>query len=242
MVAISFLLCCPFLFIAVVEQGQAVVVTDADPSEYPYAVRFHLFQPGFPFDITYPGMVVSSKFVLLTFASAIVSSYNFTITDQFGVARTPVKNGSIVSGRFTYFKVCNKFRGAKYPLRESDFNNLTTAIPDAQIIFYNATSTVLRKVTVPVMNKTACATATNSSSATMTDMCVDSSGFTDLCPVFFLNGPDHSFGWNPVLAIGGQVQGLPFGFGCDQSYWKCTDIALFLQNLTSEIPVVDIFV
>ncbi|XP_065350155.1 uncharacterized protein LOC135946050 isoform X2 [Cloeon dipterum] len=238
MVAISFLLCCPFLFIAVVEQGQAVVVTDADPSEYPYAVRFHLFQPGFPFDITYPGMVVSSKFVLLTFASAIVSSYNFTITDQFGVARTPVKNGSIVSGRFTYFKVCNKFRGAKYPLRESDFNNLTTAIPDAQIIFYNATSTVLRKVTVPVMNKTACATATNSSSATMTDMCVDSSGFTDLCPVFY-NADSASF-WYSLLAIGGQVQGYSLNFACTVSYWEFGNLAVIRQNLTSEIPVVDI--
>ncbi|XP_065351330.1 uncharacterized protein LOC135946839 [Cloeon dipterum] len=196
MVIFGFLLCCPF-FLMFIEHGQAVVVTDADPSEYPYV---------------------------------------------FGVVRTPVKNGTVLGSQFTYFKVCNKFRGAKYPLRESDFNNLTTAVPDAQLIFFDKTSSVLKKVTAPVMNKTACAAATNPDAAKIAGLCVDSSGLTDLCPVLFYDTEELAFTWIPMVAIGSQLQGIYLSdSGCKTALWEFFDIAPFRQNLTSEIPEVEIF-
>ncbi|XP_065348149.1 uncharacterized protein LOC135944870 [Cloeon dipterum] len=242
-VVVGVVLCCSF-FLMVVVQGQAVV-TDADPSEYPYLVRIHVFYPGVPLDITLPGMVVSSKFVLTTIPTSFLSSYNFTMTDQFGEVRPHVKIGPILDGRFTYSKVCNKFRGAKYPLRESDFKNVTDAIPDAQLLSFNITSPVLRKVTVPVMSNTDCATATASDAANITNMCVDVSGFTDLCQVFSYKSIAYESAWGPMLAIGGQVQGLPSSNSgedsCNGSYWQFANLAVYRQNLTTEIPEVDIF-
>ncbi|XP_065351938.1 uncharacterized protein LOC135947203 [Cloeon dipterum] len=242
-IVFGFLLCCPF-FLMLVEQGQAVVITDAMPSEYPYVVRFYLLIPIAHTEITTPGLVVSSKFVLTFVSTAVFGFSNFTMTDQFGVVRTPVKNGTILKGAATYFKVCRKFGGAKYSLRESDFNNLTTAVPDAQLIFFNKTSPVLRKMTIPVMNKTACATAKGVNPSTNSYICMDTSGFTDLCSIFIFNGTitmDYITGWSPLLAIGGQVQGLPSDKGCnDTTYWSSGNLAVLRQNLTAELPVVDI--
>ncbi|XP_065338168.1 uncharacterized protein LOC135938455 [Cloeon dipterum] len=159
-VLINIFLCCPFFL--TVEQGEAVAVTDTSPSEYPYVVRISVFLPGAPIDVTIPGLVVSSKFVLLFQRTTDLSAFKSSNTDQFGVIRSPAKIESILDDQFIHFKFCNKFREAKYPLRESDFPNLTDAISDAHLLFFNITSTVLRKVTVPVMSKTDCAIATNS--------------------------------------------------------------------------------
>ncbi|CAB3374707.1 Hypothetical predicted protein [Cloeon dipterum] len=238
-----FLFCCPF-FLMFVEQSQAaVVVTDANPSEYPYVVKLYAISSDSTLEVTVPGMMVSSKFVLVSLSESVFSDFNLTITDQSGVVRLPVSNGSIVNDQYTYFKVCNKFRGAKYPLRESDFNNLTTAIPNAQLLFFYVTSPVLRKVTVPVMNKTACADARGSSDPTNVNayMCMDNSGLTDFCPVFVNETQTYTSAWYPMLAIGGQVQGFPsIVEGCNLPFWIADNIAVFRQNLTAEIPVVDI--
>ncbi|CAB3360415.1 Hypothetical predicted protein [Cloeon dipterum] len=212
-------------------QGQTVP-TDASPGEFPYVVSDEklahleefvqmviltqvnlnlLHQPN-PF--TVPGLVVSDRYILTSnnaYANGNVS--NMQIIDQMGVVRTPVKIKLIVSSKFTYVKFCNTFRGAKYPMTASVFNDLSTNA-SATLIWFNGTSPVLRKFAAIAYDSETCALI-GTTGDTSKQICMKQDETPGLCKLFLDDPMFPTYNWHSMFAINnGQVQGVNNYFRC----------------------------
>ncbi|CAB3360417.1 Hypothetical predicted protein [Cloeon dipterum] len=223
-------------------QGQTVP-TDASPGEFPYVVNLNLLHQPNPF--TVPGLVVSDRYILTSnnaYANGNVS--NMQIIDQMGVVRTPVKIKLIVSSKFTYVKFCNTFRGAKYPMTASVFNDLSTNA-SATLIWFNGTSPVLRKVAAIAHDSTTCDSLLMFNYASK-KICMKQDDTPGICKLLIDDILNPTYNWHPVFAINnGQVQGVSIYRSCSSNGdmngpFHFDNIHFYRNDIINAIPSVSI--
>ncbi|XP_065346077.1 uncharacterized protein LOC135943465 [Cloeon dipterum] len=221
-------------------EGQ--VISDENPTDYPYLVKLLLTRSA-PW-ITIPGLVVSSQIVLTSSLASYAMYTDVTVVDQLGVARPAAKSVNIVLDAFTYYKVCRKFQGVEnyYSLNESSFNDLSASVPDAQLVFYNTSSPIPRNVTVSVMSEDECLATFSTAPVDVSEViCMTGQTAPGFCAPFVDDA--GSYVLYPVIAIGGQVHGFTSLVGCSGSFltgerWVFTRIAHFRENLTMALSQV----
>ncbi|XP_065347377.1 uncharacterized protein LOC135944400 [Cloeon dipterum] len=222
-------------------QGQTVA-TDANPGEFPYVVNLNLLDKAYP--VTALGLVVSGRY-LLTWDKAYVQGdvSKMKIIDQLGVVRTPIKIEKIVSDNFAYVKFCKIFKGAKYPMTASLFNNLSSKV-SASLIFFNGTSHVLKKVAAMAFDNVTCASNEGIDDATKI-ICMARDTTVGFCNMLTDSAVSPTYMWNSMLAINGQVQGANFNLRCGTNggmigVFLFKNIDYYRSDILNELPSVDI--
>ncbi|XP_065350686.1 uncharacterized protein LOC135946404 [Cloeon dipterum] len=225
-------------------QGQTNA-TDASPGEFPYVVSVAHFEESVEMVIeTQVNLNVTDKTYSTSVPGLVVSSRNLSnmqIIDQQGKVRAPIKIMGIYYNTFVYIKFCDNFRGTKFPLTASSFNDLSANV-SATLIFFNGTSHVLKKVAATAFDSETCE---NLESNGGYKLCMKKDDTPGLCKIFFDSASNPTYKWIPMLAIDGQVQGAFLSFSCadngDMSdKWLFRNIDSYRQELIQTIPIVDI--
>ncbi|XP_065341506.1 uncharacterized protein LOC135940513 [Cloeon dipterum] len=220
--------------------GGEVAVTPVDPSAYPYVVKVDFL--GIPEYITEPALMVSARYILAS-KTADTEPAALKITDQAGKVRSVFKVTPILDGVFTYtyLKVCDKFNGRTYPMTASSYNDLSSDVPNSEMLFYYNNSHVLQKVPATVMSTANC-TISSGGSINETGICV----YQDTTPGFcsFLSNSSDIMRW-PLLSINGQPQGFLEYYGCDATMTVTDDfdfnnIGYYRSDIIDVIPLVTI--
>ncbi|XP_065346625.1 uncharacterized protein LOC135943886 [Cloeon dipterum] len=237
-ILLSGLLLCQLLIVAVV-WGQSAVITDANPNEFPYVVKV-TDQGSFIPDNTEAAGFLSKKYILASNSFSESLPSDVKVTDQSGKVRPVVRIESILGGSAVYLKVCEKFRGPTLPMTASSFNNLTADVNTTGVLlFYNASSHVLRKLPA---------------SAKSTASCPESSGGAYICmyqdstPGFcsFLKDATPTYYNLPIIAFGTQAQGAVYDYNCDSAtggmdgMWLFLNLGYYYSYIIAAIPEVDI--
>ncbi|XP_065339944.1 uncharacterized protein LOC135939468 [Cloeon dipterum] len=237
--------CCTLLSAA----ESQVVITDADPSEYPHIARIEYKVNTIP--LTVPALFVSAKYVLaslITFGTQINKNM-FKLTDQLGVVYPVGKVAADADQRFFYMKLCKTFTGTPFNMSESSFDSLANTV-EAQMLFFPTTSNTLKKVSVSLLDNTTCNTKASAilgvSAASI--ICMTSTATTNFCLDTFADDLQNpTYVTISVVAIGGQVNGLFRTHQCvlkDLSsvspYFFYRKISYHRQEIIDLIPTVDI--
>ncbi|XP_065346617.1 uncharacterized protein LOC135943878 [Cloeon dipterum] len=220
------------------------VAMDASPGEFPYVVKLNLLDETYP--KTVPGLVVSGRYLLTSNEANVNGNVsNMEIIDQLGVFRTPFKIQQIVSALFTYVKFCRIFRGTKFPMTASLFNDLSTNV-SATVIFFNNTSPVPRKVAAIAYDSVTCDTAEKFGDTTK-KICMKKDDTVGFCTIFTdsSSGPTTTYQWYLMLAINGQVQGVNANIWCNANgdmggHFLFDNINSYRSDIINAIPSVDI--
>ncbi|CAB3384536.1 Hypothetical predicted protein [Cloeon dipterum] len=198
------LLLCQLLVAVVWSQS---VITDAGPDEFPYVVKIYLNFSSYLY--TEVGVVVGKRYILASKDITGALPANVTVTDQSGKVRPVVRVKSIASNKFTYVKVCENFEGAKMPMTASSFNDLSADVNSTGfLLFFNASSHVLRKLPASAMKTASCTNAAGGNY-----FCTYKDSSPGYCS--FIMDPTFLFVNVPVMAIGNQVQGNLDSPGCN---------------------------
>ncbi|CAB3384537.1 Hypothetical predicted protein [Cloeon dipterum] len=229
------LLLCQLLVAVVWSQS---VITDAGPDEFPYVVK--IYRNGSNSVYTEAGVVVGKRYILASkFLNGSLPAL-LTVTDQSGKVRPVVRVQPIASSKFTYVKVCENFEGAKMPMTASSFNDLSADVNSTGfLLFFNASSHVLRKLPASAMKTASCTDAAGGNY-----FCTYMDSSPGYCS--FIMDRTFLFVNAPVMAIGNQVQGYLYSPGCNFLTGDANGKWLFLsygynsQSIIADVPEVDI--
>ncbi|XP_065343524.1 uncharacterized protein LOC135941756 [Cloeon dipterum] len=214
------------------------VITDAGPNEFPYVVKINLKGMGFP--KTEAAVVVSKRYILASGNTKTLELSNLDVTDQSGKVRPIARAEAFLSYKFAYLKVCEKFEGATMPMTASSFNDLSADVNSTGfLLFFNASSHVLRKLPASAMSTANCAKADGGNY-----LCTYQDSTPGYCSFYTDDTPSYTN--TPLIAFGNQVQGRMYGPACDSKTgdmsgsWTFHNYAHHSQSIISNVPEVDI--
>ncbi|CAB3384633.1 Hypothetical predicted protein [Cloeon dipterum] len=130
-----------------------------------------------------------------------------------------------------------------FSLKTASFNNFSETVNDAEVIFFTNESHVLKKISVVIMNQTACETATNATVAQQ-KLCIEPVATTEICKNFYGSTPNQ-FEQHPMVGIKGQAHGSRDILGCDDKY-NWTSVGIYhrfdysIPEILKIVPVVDL--
>ncbi|CAB3384947.1 Hypothetical predicted protein [Cloeon dipterum] len=168
---------------------------------------------------------------------------NMILTDQQGNVRTPFSLTTVASS-FVYVKVCKKLApGKKFSMSETSFNNLSTTVSNATVLFYNdpgvnllfyeifstqnmqfnenfqySDDHILKKIEQSTIMSVENCTATYGAENAEKFACLEKDAALGFCGYFtdyFQNTNPPAFRRYAALAVDGQVIAFESDSGCE---------------------------
>ncbi|CAB3384943.1 Hypothetical predicted protein [Cloeon dipterum] len=202
-------------------QRITIIMTYADPSEYPYVVKVNRMDEN---SRNHTGMflAVSRNYLFSTTLIAGTQKENMILTDQQGNVRTPFSLTTVASS-FVYVKVCKKLApGKKFSMSETSFNNLSTTVSNATVLFYNdpgySDDHILKKIEQSTIMSVENCTATYGAENAEKFACLEKDAALGFCGYFtdyFQNTNPPAFRRYAALAVDGQVIAFESDSGCE---------------------------